>query len=127
MLLQFGLSLIAILALAGLALLLKLGGKPVLKDEAAVALAAAEAVDGFETQRSSLSRNGDAALARDAAGQILLIKRHGNKFAGRLLTSDASAKEAVDALIVDTNEALFGAVQLALSDASFWADAINRL
>lgn len=127
MLMQFGGSLIAILVLAGLAVLLKLGGKPALKDEAAVARAAGEVEDGFDAQRVSISRDGGAALTREETGRIMVIKRHGNKFAGRVLTPLASAREEVDALIVDTHELQFGAVHLSLKDASYWADAINRL
>lgn len=127
MLMQFGGSLIAILVLAGLAVLLKLGGKPVLKDDSAVALAAMEVEDGFDAKRFSISRDGGSALARDEAGKIMVIKRHGNKFAGRVLTSAATTREEVDALIVDAGETRFGVVRLSLSDASYWADAINRL
>lgn len=127
MLMQFGGSLIAILVLAGLAVLLKLGGRPALKDEAAAMQAATEVEDGFDAQRVSISRDGSSALARDEAGRVMVIKRHGNKFAGRILTSLASAREEVDALIVDAGEARFGKVRLSLNDASYWADAINRL
>ena len=127
MLLQFVGSLIAILVLAGLAVLLKLGGRPTLTDESAVVLAAGEVEDGFEPVRSSIARDGATALARDEQGRIMVIKRHGNKFAGRVLTSDASVREEVDALIVDPHETQFGRVRLTLSDAPYWADAINRL
>lgn len=127
MLLQFFGSLIAIFALAGLAVLLKLGGRPKLSDPNCVALAAGEVVDGFEPVRSSIARDGAAALAKDEAGRIMVIKRHGNKFAGRVLTSAASVREEVDALIVDPHETQFGRVRLTLSDAPYWADAINRL
>ncbi|MEM1194816.1 MAG: hypothetical protein AAGH57_01825 [Pseudomonadota bacterium] len=127
MLLQFGASLAAIFALAGLAVLLKLGGNPTLRDEAAVALAAGEAEDGFKAERSSIARGGKAALARDPSGRIMVIKRHGNKFVGRLLSSNASCREVVDALVVDAGDAQFGTVRLSLSDAPYWADAINRL
>ena len=57
----------------------------------------------------------------------MVIKRHGNKFAGRVLTNAASVREEVDALIVDPHETQFGRVRLTLSDAPYWADAINRL
>ncbi|MEM7688570.1 MAG: hypothetical protein AAF291_06085 [Pseudomonadota bacterium] len=127
MLIQFGGSLIAILVLAGLAVFLKLGGKTALRDEAAVSQAANEVEDGFETMRSSIARGGQAALARDPTGRIMVIKRHGNKYAGRVLTPSATAKEQVDALIVDSGEARFGTVRLSLADAPYWADAINRL
>ncbi|MEO0591755.1 MAG: hypothetical protein AAFZ11_14525 [Pseudomonadota bacterium] len=127
MLLQFVGSLIAIFALVGLALLLKLGGRPKLSDDGSVALAAGEVEDGFEAMRSSIARDGSAALARDGKGRIIVIKRHGNKFAGRILTNAASVREEVDALIVDPHETQFGRVRLTLSDAPYWADAINRL
>lgn len=127
MLLQFGGSLVAILVLAGLAVALRLGGKPTLADEAAVALAAGEVEDGFEVSRFSITRDRSAAMVRDPSGRIMVLKRHGNKFAGRILSPSASAREEVDALIVDPREARFGNVRLSLADASYWADAINRL
>lgn len=127
MILQFGGSLVAILVLAGLALALKLGGKPTLKSEADMIRAAAEVEDGFKIARSSITRSGASALARDPAGRIMVIKRHGNKFAGRILTSRASAREEVDGLVVNPDEAMFGTVRLSLTDAPYWADAINKL
>lgn len=127
MLLQFGASLIAVLALAGIAALLRLGGRARLNDEAEVASAMREVDDGFHARRCSIARGGQAAIARDPEGRIMVIKRHGNKFAGRVLTSAAYASEEVDALVVDCGETRFGSVRLALSDAPYWADAINRL
>jgi len=126
-LLQFGGSLVAILLLAGLAVLLKLGGSPKLTDQGAVARAAGEVEDGFVPQRSSISRGGKSALARDVDGRIMVIKSHGNKFAGRFLVSESTASEEVDGLVVDPGEPQFGTVRLSLTDASYWADAINRL
>lgn len=127
MLLQFGGSLVAILVLAGLAMLLKLGGKPTLRDEEAVARAGGEVEDGFAPARVSISRDGTAALARDGAGRIMLIKRHGNKFAGRILTPEARVREEVDGIVIDPRETQFGTVRLSIDDAAYWADAINRL
>lgn len=125
--LQFGASLVAILVLSTLAWAMKLGGKPVLADERDVARIAGEVEDGFEPVRHAIGRQGDAALAADANGRIMVIRRHGNKFAGRVLTPAASSREEVDALIVDPGEARFGRVRLSLDDAAYWADAINRL
>lgn len=126
-LLQFMGSLAAILLLAGLAWALKLGGKPVLKGKEDVRNAASEVEDGFEAARISIARDGKAALAADADGRIMVIKRHGNRFAGRILTSEAKVREEVDGLVVDCGETRFGAVRLSLSDPAAWADAINRL
>lgn len=127
MLVQFGGSLIAVLVLAGLAALLRLGGQPQLKDNDAVAFAANEVEDGFDVARFSIAKDGAAALARDPAGRIMVLKRHGNKFAGRILTKQASAREEVDALLINPGEARFGVVRLTVHDAPYWADAINRL
>ena len=127
LLLQFGGSLVAIFALFVLARWLKLGGKPALKDETDVRRVAGEVLDGYKATRISIARGGSAALARDASGQIMVIKLHGNQFAGRVLDARASVSEVVDALIVDPGEARFGTVRLAIDDPGYWADAINRL
>jgi hypothetical protein len=125
--LVFGGSLVAIVALAGFARWLGLGGRPTLRDAAMVRIAAGEVEDGFDAARIAIARAGDAALAADGAGRIMVIKRHGNRFAGRILTGRASAREEVDALVVDCGESTFGPVRLALVDSSAWADRINRL
>lgn len=127
LLLQFGGSLAAILVLAALAVALKLGGKPVLGDERDAARIAGEVEDGFEPVRVSISREGSAALLRDASGRIMLVRRHGNKFAGRILTPATRVREEVDGLLVDPGESRFGTARLSLGDAGYWADAINRL
>ena len=127
MLIQTGGSLLAIFALFLLARWLKLGGKPVLANHAAVQHAANEVEDGFTTQRSAIARAGDAALAVDAAGRIMVIKRHGNHFSGRVLTPTAKVREEVDAIVVDCGEARFGPVRMSLDETGDWVDAINRL
>lgn len=127
LLLQFGGSLVAIFALFLLARALKLGGSPRLEDEQAVQSAAAEVEDGFEAQRISISRDKQAAIAADNSGRIMVIRRHGNRFAGRILSRQASVREEVDALVIDPGEKRYGAVRLRLGDPGYWADAINRL
>lgn len=121
-------SLVAILLLAGLARWLRLGGTPVLGSDDAVRRAADEVEVGFDPITVARDTEGRAALARDAAGRIMVIKRHGNRFAGRVLTPAASARlQGAAALAVDCGEARFGQVVLALPDAEAWADAINAL
>lgn len=131
LILQTAGSLVAILALAGLAWWLKLGGNPVLDSETAVRHAAQEVHDGFEAVESACDAQGRGALARDAEGQVMLIKRHGNRFAGRVLGPDAQARMWKDlaetALEVDPGEPRFGKVILDLPDPEAWADAINRI
>jgi hypothetical protein len=129
LLIQTAGSLVAILALAALAWWLKLGGSPLLDSDEAVRIAAGEVEDGFTP--IAIARDGKAALARDESGRIMVIKRHGNRFAGRILGPDAAARLWRDgaevALEVDPGEARFGKVFLDFPGAETWADAINRL
>ena len=122
-------SLVTILALFALARWMKLGGRPSIDSEDTAQSIAHQVEDGFEAQRVSISRAKDAALLRENAGRIMVIKRHGGNFAGRILTGQASGREEVDALVVDPGSAekQFGHVRLRLDDAAYWADAINRL
>jgi hypothetical protein len=129
LLIQTAGSLVAILMLAGLARWLKLGGGPMLGSDEAVKRAAGEVEDGFTP--IAIARDGKAALACDDAGRIMVIKRHGNRFAGRILGSQAKARLWRDlgqtAVEVDAGETRFGKVFLDIPDAEAWADAINRL
>lgn len=136
LIIQFGGSLLAILALFLFARWLKLGGKPKLATEEGVRRAASEVIDGFEAAACALDDTGSAALARDDEGRIVLIKRHGNKFAGRLLNQRARAKTWRDShpearrrprVMVDSGDTLFGQVTLFTDDPEAWADAINGL
>lgn len=127
LLLQTAGSLVAILALAGLAWWMKLGGQPVLASAADVERIAGEVVDGFVPVAEACDSRGCAALASDAQGRIMLIKRHGNRFAGRILGPGAAARINAGALDVDCGEAPFGTVSLALPEPEAWAEAINRL
>lgn len=131
LILQTAGSLIAILALAGLSLWLKLGGTPLLDSEEAAHRAAQDVHDGFEAIESTCDAQGRAALACDAEGRIVLIKRHGNRFAGRVLGPGARARLKKElgetALEVDPGEVRFGTVFLQLPDPEAWANAINRV
>lgn len=126
-LLQFIGSLVAILALAGIARWLKLGPEPRLKNEAEARIAADEAVSGFEPVAIGLDRMGCGAVMRDAAGRVLLLRPHGGHFAGRLLTGEARALRDGDTLEIDTGEKRYGAVRLVLEDAGAWARAIEAV
>ncbi len=126
-LLTFAGSLIAILAVTGLVKLLRLGGGSLLTDEDKAKHAAAEVVDGYEAAETALDTNGAGALLKDAAGQIMVIKPHGNQFAGRILDHRASAIAQNRCITISTGEAHFGSVSLLLANPAPWADAINRL
>lgn len=127
LLLQTAGSLVAILALAGLAWWLGLGDAPILAGEDAARQAAGEVEDGFAPVATVVSSGGDAALARDAQERIMLIRRHGNRFAGRILDAAAQAREQGDMLVVDTGEARFGKVALNIPEPGAWAASINAL
>lgn len=127
LLLQFLVSLAAILALFVLACGLKLGRKTRLIEDESVRDAASEVQDGFLAERIAISRGGEAALARDGSGQVMVIKQHGNRFAGRVLTSAARVDEVVDAIVIDCGDARFGKVRLSIENPGAWVDAINRL
>jgi hypothetical protein len=128
---QTAVSLFAILALAGIAWWLKLGGDPRLDSEFGVARAAGEVEDGFVPTSCACDAEGAGALARDASGRIMLIKRHGNRFAGRVLGPAATARAEALAgeynIAVDPGEARFGKVFMTIPDAPAWAEAVNRL
>ncbi len=131
LLLQTSASLVAIVALAGLAWWLRLGGTPRLTSEDDVAQFAGEVEDGFAPVAVAIDAEGAAALARDAQGRIMLIRRHGNRFAGRVLTAQAKAARQdqpdASAIMIDSGEARFGTTFLAIPDPDAWAEAINAL
>ena len=127
LLLQSAGSLVAILALAGLAWWLKLGGTPVLDGAADVGRAASEVEDGFVPTDFAVSDDRAAAVAKDAHGRIMIIRRHGNRFAGRILGSAASAQRTGCELEVDCGEIRFGKTRIIIPDPDTWAAAINAL
>ena len=120
-------SLVAILLLYLVTRAFGLGGDPLLHDAQDVARVAGETFDGFDPVRSAIGEDGRAALAEDREGRIVLVRRHGNRFAGRVLDSRARAACEGGAIRVDAGDARFGTVRLAIGDADCWAAAINRL
>lgn len=130
-LLQFLGSLVAILALAGLARWLRLGPAPVLATQEEARRAGDAAVSGFEPIEIARDREGRGALMRDAAGRILLLRQHGTQFAGRLLTPAASARLSngvgSTGIDVDCGERRFGTAFLDIEDPGAWVSAIEAL
>lgn len=120
-------SLVAILALAGLAHWLQLGRDPRIADEEDARRAADHAVDGFTPVRFGIDADGRGALLADEAGRLLLLKPHGNFFAGRLLGPSAGARREGEALVVSSGEKRFGAVTLTLAEPASWAAAVDKL
>lgn len=131
LLLQTAGSLVAILALAALAWWLRLGGSPKLASDEDIRRAAGEVEDGFIPVAFACDAGGTGALAKDGTGRIMLIRRHGNRFAGRVLSAGAAALRQDPPgefnIIIDCGEARFGKTFLTIAEPDAWVDAINAL
>ena len=126
-LLQFVGSLIAILALAWLARRLGLGGDRRIDSETDALALAEEAMCGFDGEEVAIDRNGTAALVRDRADRILLLRRHGAHFASRLLDRNAEVRLDADTLTFATSDRQFGDVSLDLGPAAReWAKRLEQ-
>lgn len=124
--LQFGGSLAAILALAWLARRLGLGGDPRLPDADEARRLAGEVIEGFDGREVVLDRERTGALLRDQAGRVMVLRRHGARWAGRLLDSHAAVRIDRTLLTIATRDQRFGAVTLDLGDeAQVWADSLQ--
>lgn len=125
---KLGISLAAILMLAGFARFLKLGGDVRIRDEAHARALADELVCGFDAVELVLDRARIGALLRDADGRQLLIRRHGAAFVGRLLDTDIDARLDRNFLTIGTSDRRFGRITLDLGDAaSRWAAGLRGL
>jgi hypothetical protein len=103
-------SILAILALAGVARLLKLGQSRIANEDDARRFAE-EALAGFEARRALVSGDGSAALVA-GDGAIAVLKRHGAQVAVRRLLPPLRVREAIEGATVETGERLFGPVTL---------------
>ena len=99
-------SVVAILALAGVARMLKLGQSRIANEDDARRFAE-EALAGFEGGRALVSGDGGAALVA-GRGSIAVLKRHGAQVAVRRLVPPLRVYEAVEGATVQTGERLFG-------------------
>lgn len=128
-LLQFTASLVAIVLLAGLAYWLGLGRPARFESDEDVRRAAREAIYGFEAEKVARDANGAAALARDRNGRIMLLRRHGSKFAGRLLSDRARVwlvgEDGTAKLHIDCGEPGFADITLDIEAPEVWARAIE--
>ncbi|MEG3124518.1 hypothetical protein [Sphingomonas sp. GB1N7] len=107
---QFGGSLIAILALAGFARMLRLGESRI-GDAARAREMAEEMLAGFDARAAIVGTDGNAALVL-GNGTIAVLKRHGAKVAARRLLPPLELFTAVEGVEVGTGERLFGRVLL---------------
>ena len=126
-LIQFGGSLLAILALAWIAARLKLGNDDPIRDEAHAADLAGGVVHGFLPVETAIGADGRSAIMRDTEGRVVLLRRHGAHFAGRLLAYTATARANDGILHIDTGERRFGGVDMAIANPSAWVHAIEAI
>ncbi len=121
-------SLVAILVLAWLAHRLRLGGDARIRSEEEARALADEALHGFEPVEIAIDKAGMGALCRDAAGRVLLLRRHGSHFASRLLDSHAHTRLDRSFLTLATSDRSFGSITFDLGDqAPAWAASLRRV
>jgi hypothetical protein len=126
--LQFAGSLAAILILAWFARRLGLGGDERLREADEARRLAEEAVCGFDGQDVALDRAGIGALVRDADGRVLLLRRHGARWAARFVDNAGGVRLDRNFLTVATSEKPFGSVTLDLGEqAQVWAASLRRV
>ena len=126
---QFLASLAAIIVLAWIARKFGLGRDIRIQDAQHAQRLADEVVCGFVAQKFALDESGRAALLRDSANRIILLKLHGAQFAGRLLGPGSSARVWQDqgkkSLEADSGERWFGKAFLDVNDPEDWLIAVN--
>lgn len=109
-------SLAAILLLAGIAWVLRLGHDARIASPQEAADAAEAALAGFEASNVVLGTDGAGALAVGADGRLAAIKRHGARAAVRAV-SWADVRPIAGGSVVETGERRFGRVMLTGVDA----------
>ncbi|WP_298190227.1 hypothetical protein [Novosphingobium sp.] len=121
-------SLIAVLLVFLLVRALDLGGDVRITDEAEARALAEAARCGFEPVEVALDRARIGALLRNRAGEVMLIRRHGARFAARVLSSHAGVRLDRGFLTLSTDDAHFGSITLDLGEkAQVWAASLRRL
>ena len=122
-------SLAAIFAVFALVRWLGLGaGHSRIVDDAHACLLADEAECGFGGVSAAVDRAGYAALVTNAAGAVMLVRAHGNKFAGRRLGPGWHARLDRRMLELRADERSFGSVTLDLgSDAGAVAARLRHV
>ncbi|WP_421839767.1 hypothetical protein [Novosphingobium sp.] len=121
-------SLAAVLLVFVIVRALGMGSDVRIADEAEARALAEEARCGFDPVDVALDRARIGALLRNAAGEVMLIRRHGARFAGRLLSSHVGARLDRGFITLSTDDPHFGSITLDLGDqAQIWAASLRRL
>ncbi|HVF92867.1 MAG TPA: hypothetical protein VM900_00980 [Sphingomonas sp.] len=114
--LVLGGSLVAILALAGVAWALKLGRVERIGSPEEAAEAAEQCLAGFATVGAVVGADGSGALAVTDDGRVAVMKRHGARIAVREVTWHA-VRSTPAGIVVETGERRFGTVAITGVDA----------
>jgi hypothetical protein len=110
---KFGGSLLAIVAIAWLVRRMGLGtGHERIRDEAHAIELAEEAECGFDGVAADVDAAGYGAIVRNAAGAMMLVRAHGNRFAARRIDTGFTAKLDRNHLWLQSGERTFGSVEL---------------
>ena len=127
-LLIFAGSLVAIIFVSWLVRRIGLGrAARVTSKEQAIAIADS-VICGFNGTEAALDRAGYGALVRNAAGQQMLIRAHGNFFVGRLIDTSFSGRLSQTSLTLESTDRRFGATTLDLGkDAQNWTARLREL
>ncbi len=121
-------SLIAVLLVFMVVRALGLGNDVRIADEAEARALAEAARCGFDPVEVALDRARIGALLRNQADEVMLIRRHGARFAARVLSSHAGVRLDRGFLTLSTEDPHFGTITLDLGErAQVWAASLRRL
>lgn len=121
-------SLLAVALIALAVHWMGLGGDPRIREADHAQRLASEAIFGFHAVDIGLDRAGYGALMRDRDGRVMLLRRHGNKFAARLIDRSTVIRLDHQFLTVATSDRHFGTVTFDLGrDAQVWAASFRDL
>lgn len=121
-------SLLAILFVWWLAQRMGLGGDVRIRDEDHARDLARQTLCDFAAVALSVDRARVGALLRDTRGRVMVLRRHGSHFVGRLLTTHSSVRLDRGNLVIATGDRRFGSVTLDLgNEAQVWAASLRRL
>lgn len=106
-------SLVAVLLLAQVARWMGLGATHErIRDVAHAIQLAEEAECGFDGVAADVDAAGYAALVRNPAGAVMLVRAHGNRFAARRVDDSFTARLDRNRLWLQSPERTFGEVEL---------------
>ena len=106
-------SLVAVLAVTGLAWLLGLGGAKLAEGEAAST--AEHLLSGFAPEEERLSADGQAAIVFGNGGEVALVRRHGARFVAQRAVRPIAVEQSGATLKVSSGERLLGPFTMALA------------